>query len=275
MNPLRMWSWNMGRRRDAWSIISGDETLDVVLLQEACRPQPRSPWKTTPATTEPWRTAGSDRDYCAAIAWRPERVQATPRALGSIESDNRSALRVSRPGTLAVVDVDRGREPLTLVSAYGFWERPWSSRTTPWIYADASVHRLISDISGLVDHPRRHRIIVAGDFNILHGYGEHGNAYWRDRYATVFSRLTALGLEFVGPQSPDGRRPAKMPDELPPDSQDVPTFHTSRQGPAGATRQLDFVFASSSIASRVQTRALNGVEEWGPSDHCRVEIEVE
>jgi endonuclease/exonuclease/phosphatase family metal-dependent hydrolase len=55
----------------------------------------------------------------------------------------------------------------------------------------------------------------------------------------------------------------------------VPTYHTRAQGPAGAQRQLDFVFASRSIAERVTTRALNDVEEWGASDHCRVAIEVD
>jgi hypothetical protein len=54
----------------------------------------------------------------------------------------------------------------------------------------------------------------------------------------------------------------------------VPTFHTNQQSIAGATRQLDFVFASMDIADQVRVRALNEVNEWGNSDHCRVEIEV-
>jgi len=37
---------------------------------------------------------------------------------------------------------------------------------------------------------------------------------------------------------------------------------------------LDFVFASERLAERVRVRALNEPEEWGPSDHCRVEVEV-
>jgi hypothetical protein len=43
---------------------------------------------------------------------------------------------------------------------------------------------------------------------------------------------------------------------------------------ASATRQLDFVFASRSIANRIQVAVRNGVEEWGPSDHCCLEITV-
>lgn len=86
--------------------------------------------------------------------------------------------------------------------------------------------------------------------------------------------MEALGLTFVGPQHPNGRQADPWPDELPRDSANVPTYHTMRSSPAGATRQLDFVFASQSIADRATVCALNGVEEWGPSDHARVVVEV-
>jgi hypothetical protein len=44
--------------------------------------------------------------------------------------------------------------------------------------------------------------------------------------------------------------------------------------PTTAERQLDFVFASTDLAGRVHVRALNEPDEWGPSDHCRVWIEL-
>lgn len=50
---------------------------------------------------------------------------------------------------------------------------------------------------------------------------------------------------------------------------------TSHQTPATATRQLDFVFASTGFAERVRVCALNEAHQWGPSDHCRVKIEVD
>ncbi len=76
--------------------------------------------------------------------------------------------------------------------------------------------------------------------------------------------MDALGLRFVGPQAPDGGKPAESwPEELPEDSLNVPTFLHNRQTPATASRQLDFVFASKSIADRVSVKALNSVEEWG------------
>ncbi len=70
-------------------------------------------------------------------------------------------------------------------------------------------------------------------------------------------------------------KPTRGPDELPKNSKNVPTYRTKQQTPATAARQLDFVFASESIAERVRVRAMNDVADWGPSDHCRVVIEVE
>ena len=109
---------------------------------------------------------------------------------------------------MSVVDVMLGDGPVTLISAYGYWERPSSPKQRPWIYADASAHRILSDISALIDAPDRHRIAVAGDFNILYGHGELGSAYWKARYDSVFARFANLGLTLVGPQAPDGGRQA-------------------------------------------------------------------
>ena len=39
--------------------------------------------------------------------------------------------------------------------------------------------------------------------------------------------------------------------------------------------QLDFVFASESMRDSVRVSALNHPDDWGPSDHCRIEITVE
>jgi hypothetical protein len=119
------------------------------------------------------------------------------------------------------------------------------------------------------------QLIIAGDWNILLGYGEHGDSYYKDRYATVFARAEVLGLRFVGPQHPNGRQAESWPDELPTNSRCVPTYHHSRQTPETATRQLDFVFASRSLADAVSVRALNAVDEWGRSDHCRIVIDVD
>ena len=217
---------------------------------------------------------GLTRQYRTAIAWRSKRIDADVHPLGCVGDDNQKALCVSRPGTLTALDVHLPDGDITLISAYGFWESPYSKKGG-WNYADASAHRIISDLSALIDS-ERHRILVAGDFNMYYGYGDRGSDYWKARYATVFSRFDALGFAFLGPQASDGQRQAApRPPELPTDSKNVPTFHTNRQTPDTAAHQLDFVWASQSIADRVRVRAINGVAEWGPSDHCRVEITID
>ena len=168
----------------------------------------------------------------------------------------------------------RQGDPFVAVSLYAVWEGPHSSTGNQYIFADASAHRLISDLSRFIGSDRKRGILAAGDLNILHGHGEHGSGYWAARYQTVFDRMEALGLTFAGPQAPDGRQADPWPAELPLESKNVPTFHHNRQTPATATRQLDFVFASQGMSDSVRVRALNDPEQWGPSDHCRLEIEV-
>jgi len=106
---------------------------------------------------------------------------------------------------------------------------------------------------------RGHEILVAGDLNILHGHGEHGSDYGRPRYQTVFERMAAIGLPFVGPQHPNGELCAPWPAELPRDSKNVPTFRTAKADPSSATRQLDFVFASTGSRG---TDSRAGPQHW-------------
>jgi hypothetical protein len=263
-------SWNVAGR-DWWS--GCDRDVDVLLLQEARRPATAPTFETVPSIDAVWRTTGGRRNWNTAIAAPSGRVGLRPRAIVHDGDPAPDALAVSRAGTLCVADVIRdGRVVVTVASLYAAWETADSGGA---IYADASAHRLLSDLSRLISARRNHRIVAAGDLNILRGYGENGNAYWRDRYATVFDRAEAMGLRCVGPTAPNGRQAQPWPAELPHDSVNVPTYHTNRQTPATATRQLDFVFASESIATQVSAVALNEIDEWGPSDHCRIKVAVD
>jgi exonuclease III len=267
---LRIWSWNVNGRH-LWDRLAASQ-VDVALLQEA--PVPLSPWedKVVPHPATGWGTAGSSNWLRTAVVAVSETTLLEPRPLTCLEERASGALLVSRRGTLAAADVVIDGERITLVSMYAVWE---GYRPGP-IYADASAHRLLSDLSGIVTDVRSHRIIAAGDLNILHGYGDYGDSYWAARYATVFDRAEAMGLRFVGPQAPNGRQADPRPAELPEGSRNVPTYHTRQRGPMGATRQLDFVFASHALADRLSVRALNtDPDEWGPSDHCRVAIELQ
>ena len=270
---LRLVSWNMANRRAAWAGLDG-LGADVALLQEAGTPGPEWAPKAVPDAAAGWETAlpGGRPKWRTAIVRLSDQVEVRPRATVTLEAAaSYDDWIVSRAGSIAAADVVTGGEiAFTAVSVYAAWDKVGARGRG---YADGSAHRILSDLSALMVRPD-HRLVVAGDWNLLRGYGEHGDGYWKTRYDTVFERAEALGLRFVGPQYPHGRQADPWPDELPRDSRCVPTFHHSQQKPASATRQLDFVFASASIADRIKVRALNTPEAWGPSDHCPVVIDA-
>jgi len=161
-----------------------------------------------------WRAAVVNLSHDYDVEW------ITPKSLEDAHSDD---FAVSRLGTIAAGIVDLPlEEPFILVSMYGSWESTHPMIEGSSIYADTSVHRIISDISTFIRNKDGHRIIAAGDLNILYGYGERGREYREYRYSTVFDRMNSLGLDFVGPQAPDGGKQAyPWPKELPKDSKNV------------------------------------------------------
>jgi endonuclease/exonuclease/phosphatase family metal-dependent hydrolase len=271
---MKIISWNIAHIDEPWRVLA-ESDADVALLQEAACPPAGLRLQVDDA---PWTTAGLGmrRPWRTAIVCLSDRVRVRWRPGKPVTEAEYDQLHVSRPGTLAVADIEDllTGETITVISMYGAWENPVAEAASQWIYADASVHRIISDISMLIGRQSGHRIIAAGDINLLFGYGEHGSTYWAQRYATVFERFKSIGLQLLGPQSPYGLQAEPWPLELPKDSLNVPTFRLRTNDPATATRQLDYVFASGGLAERVEVRAMNGHGDWGPSDHCRIMIDV-
>jgi exonuclease III len=278
VSTIRLLSWNIGGREESWRQLAADDSIDVALLQEAKVPPPGIRLVVVGAKGT-WETSGWERrPFRTAVVRCSDRVEVLEEpVVRQIGLAGPGDLGVSRPGTLAVAKVvPPSGQPFTVASVYAAWERPIPYTDGGWIYADASAHRLVSDLSALVGVQRGHRILVAGDWNILHGYGEGGSPYWGNRYETVFERLEAIGLRFVGPQLPNGAPADPSPEELPSGSKDVPTFRTNQVDPASGRRQLDFVFASLGMLEEiVKVSALNGADEWGTSDHCRVVIDIQ
>ena len=157
---------------------------------------------------------------------------------------------------------------------YARWLDPHPIAEGEWIYPDASAHRIISDLSAFIgryDRPDKHRILAAGDLNMSF----QSTNEFDHRAQTVLDRFQALGFEHLGPQYPAGRRADPIPEHLDSESLDVPTYyHKPSNTPAGAYVQIDHVFASRGFHKEVQAKALNGAAEWGPSDHCRIHIDV-
>ena len=173
-------------------------------------------------------------------------------------------LVVSWPGTLAaaVITPPSGK-PVIVVSMYAQWVKTHAKASKGFEFSDSSAHHVVSDLSTFIAKRDGHRVIAAGDLNILRGAGENGNKWWEARYKTVFDRMETLGLPCVGPECPNGRQAEPRPRELPRGSKNVPTFHPARKKPETATRQLDYVFASTELAPSLKVKALNEPGEWG------------
>ena len=299
---IRVVSWNIAKKHKPWRQLL-EMDADVALLQEATPPPndvalppvegarpldigPREAWDSHSWNSDWWHGRGWKAlyDRWPMVVRLSDRVdvQWFKQVGPAWRHPEHDEIAVSGIGTITAARVtprDGSTEPFIVVSMYGQWVGPHPSVKTSWYsgYADASVHRIISDLSAFIGHEdtRRHRIVAAGDLNVIHGYDEGGRRYWEARTRSVFERMAAIGLEFMGPQAPNGRQSETLATGEPADSRNVVTFYLPGKKPeTGSNLQLDYVFASRGFHESVTVRAMNGVEEWGASDHCRLFIEV-
>ena len=304
---VKVVSWNINKMHEPWrQLLQMD--ADIALLQEAA-PPPDDVARLRDATIPPPEDAGvldiGQREAWDSHSWNsdwwrgrgpalfdrwPMVVRLSDRVdvecfkqVGPTGWPEQDEIAVSGIGTIAAARItarDGSTAPFVAVSMYGRWVGSHSSIKTPWSfgYADGSVHRIISDLSTFIGHedPGTHRILAAGDLNIAHGYGDGGSPpYWEARYRSVFERMEAIGLEFMGPQAPNGRQAKTRATHEPADSRNVVTYYLPGKNPETASNnQLDYVFASRGFHERITVRAMNSVEEWGSSDHCRTLIEI-
>lgn len=279
---IKVVSWNTGFRRQPWLDLL-DMDADVALLQETCTPPGEVNGRMGLSPYSPW--VGTE--HFSATELRPAKVVALSDRVkvewfkqvmphrGELETHQMAVSGVGTCDAARITPLDGSAEPFVVVSMYATWRGPHPTTTGGWIYPDASAHSIISDLSAFVpdyeaDAPR-HRILAAGDLNVSF---RSSNAFDR-RAQTILDRMSALGMEYMGPVYPNGRRADPVLGHLTADSLDVPTYYTTRNSPATAHVQIDHVFASRGFHHGVRTRALNGVDEWGASDHCRIVIEVE
>jgi len=287
-------SWNIAKRHQPWRELVSMGGVDVALLQEAGPVAPDVAdrvWLGPEAhyDSHRWNSRWYEGRYPRLVDRWPMVVRLSDRVelewfkqVSPISFIAEDELAVSGIGTIAaarVVPRDDQTQPFIAVSMYARWMSPHPSTRTKWRvgHSDGSAHRILSDLSAFIGDadPSSHRIIAAGDLNMVYGgiAIEPQSLAARDR--TVFERFAALGLEFLGPQYPAGRKAEPAPVGLPPDSGNVPTYRTTSQTPETAQSQLDYAFASRGFHERVTARALNSADEWGSSDHCRIVIDVD
>ncbi len=277
---IKIVSWNIAKRQEPWRWLVGmarDGEVDLALLQEAGTPPGDLADLVEYQDQVFWNRNLYDR--WPLIVRLSDRITVTPyRQVPPISELGRDTIGVSGVGTIAAAKViprDSEEEAFVAISMYAGWLTSHPSTGSGWIYSDASAHRILSDLSAFIGHrdPGKHRILAAGDLNMI--YGATG---WQlslpERERTFWDRIGALGLEFLGPQTPHGRRAESTPIDVPSDTKNLPTFCSPRREPKDAANQLDYAFASRGFHERVSVRAMNEINEWGPSDHCRLMIEV-
>ena len=249
--------WNIAHRKAAWRSLPDmekDMGVDVVLLQEGYKPprdvadkievDPAPYYKEDPLKPD---SRGKALSRCAIV-----------RLSDRVRVEYLDDIKSSHPGCLAaaVVTPLKGKYrdwPIHVVSFCPQYEAHHpSSGIKDNTLVDTSIHRIISDISLLIGRKNSFRMIAAVDTTVMEGDGT--NDYWRNRKKAVFERMSSIGLPNIGPRGP--------------------TYYHTTQTPATASRQLDYVFASRSLEGSIRTQALNKPEDWGPSDHCRILIEV-
>ncbi|MCY4109403.1 MAG: hypothetical protein OXG11_10285 [Chloroflexi bacterium] len=281
----RVVCWNIARRHQPWrELVAMD--ADVALLQEAGNPPADVVDDIDTGPMEHWDSHVWNSDWYKDRWPRlfdrwPKIVKLSDRVevewfkqISTISEAAADEIAVSGIGTIAaarVTPLESDTEPFIAVSMYARWIMPHVSTGSKFKVgtSDGSAHRIISDLSAFIGDfdPSSHRILAAGDLNMVYGSIPDDPQELTTRDGTVFDRFKTLGMEFMGPQYPGGRQAHPTPHGLPPDTQNVPTFYPT-------SHQLDYVFASRGFHESIAVCALNSVDDWGSSDHCRLQIDV-
>ena len=279
MAVVKVVCWNIDKRIKPWywlEQMAKQGEADVAILQEAGH-TPGNLIGTLKVDDKVfWHPLSFDRLPLIVQLSDNVTVEAY-RQLPPIQRLPADAIGVSDIGTIAaakVAPVGKPDQAFIAVSMYARWLNSHPHAYLDWIISVNSAHRIISDLATFIGttNPAKHRILAAGDLNMFYG-AITPEAVWE---RSVWDRMQALGLEFMGPQQPNGHPPAPVIKMVgvPTDSKNVPTFHTIKESPKEAKRQLDYAFASKGFHQQVTVRAMNGIEEWGPSDHCRLMITI-
>ncbi len=295
---VRIVCWNINRSRDAFLELTEMPDVDVALLQEvgkgaaACMADTlgeQVAWNWSRSRIWPAIVRLSDRvrvDLFTPVA--PEREVLPLDTIAVSDSRTLAAARVT-----PLHDGKPASEPFFVFSMYARWlyPHPQAERSPSrrgghnlYAYADGSAHRIISDISAFIAHTglSAHRLLAAGDLNTIYRAAHDSRMENPVRARTVFDRMQALGLEFLGPQWPDAeRRGDPPPPGLPKDTRNVPTHVTQgqlrrmREHDVVSGIQIDYVFASRGFHDGVRVHAMNDAVGFGPSAHCRIRIDVQ
>ena len=247
---LPLISWNANRTQEAMQSLK-KSGFDMALLQEA--PLPESSWKR-------WNC-----DRGATMLQLTKHVEV--HVLQSIPPGRRPQLdeiTTSAPGTIAAGHIrpDSGK-PFIAVSLYARWEMPNPCTPKTWAmgYFDTMAHRAISDLSTFIGHkdPATHRILISGDFNLIHGATEQDRLALPERGRSGVSRGSKRsGLRSSVRNTRMADRPNQPPDGLARTPETCrPTIRRARNPARPPTSSITYSRRGVSMRRCRQRRSMN------------------
>ena len=113
--------------------------------------------------------------YRTAVVKLSNRIQIDRIEARPLETAKTRELVASLPGTIAAAFVTPpSGESVIAVSMYAQWVRTHTRVGSSFLFSDGSAHHVVSDLSTFIAKEGGHRVVAAGDMNILRGYREYG-----------------------------------------------------------------------------------------------------
>ncbi len=263
---VRVVSWNMDhwRRRGARQQTAAWEYLeslnpDYALLQETVPPPG------LPADRRVHRKEGIEgrgKWGSAVVSFAGPIRELVDAQSPYSKKAKRVSLHRTLAGSLAVAEVGKG---VVLVSAYGTFEEGYTVTT---------VHKLLSDLTPLLDSRSTKGVVLAGDLNVSTQWlGPH-----RPRHRNALERVATLGLfDCLGHQIGLQRPPRTRLKDCPCENERCLHVRTQRHPNSTVPWQTDYVFVSKSLVPRVRACFVKDSGEpdpWQFSDHCPIVLEL-
>lgn len=266
---VRIVSWNMNRlgrsessHVEAWDYLRNDLKADLALVQEASPTEDLGAKVYRPIGEKPYNWGSAVVALRPGLTLRPRRR--VPLADSLFVAVALDELPDSHPGASAVADVLLdGRQLFTAVSLYAQWEMMPGSKTM--MYAGPRLHRMLSDLTGVLASSHRNPVVLAGDFNVT----SQGARSSDNEAAAVFARLRAWRMaDCIAHKR---ARQAGAADCKCPDGAACSHVRTFRTG-----TQLDYAFVSDSIVPALLDCGTEATAEaWRRSDHCPIVIDLD
>jgi endonuclease/exonuclease/phosphatase family metal-dependent hydrolase len=272
---VRLTTWNMDHwkrstaaRQDAWRFLRERVRADVALLQEASPPNDVGQVVFREGgMLDDRRASPTSRGWGSAVVSFGPTLRPIHDAKSPFHGDRVPLLRTF-PGAVAIAEVDLD-EPLVVVSAYGVIDRG---------YAEGTVHRILSDLTPLVDERRGKRIVIAGDLNITTQWSAKHKSFLRGRHEeclrrdhNLFERFTALGFHNIVNRSEPN--PLEGCDcSL---GEHCRHVRTQRHERSVFPWQNDYIFVTADLLPLCKKlEVLDEDPAWSLSGHCPIVVEV-